>query len=190
MDDRGDPGPRSSAKSGDALDPITGAGPTTAPVVVIGSSAAERESVARAVHRYQRGQDGLFLRLQGAQDDSLLRHALQGWLTWVKGDEPPRLLARLDGGSLFLDQIEGLAAETQKLLLEFLKLEPATPETSQSLTEPGRSWRGQMIAGCETPLRQAVQDKGLLPELADCLDKVRIVLDPDDTESKGRPSTT
>ena len=46
-------------KNPGAFDPIAGGqGPTLAVALVIGRSASERESVARAMHREQRGADG------------------------------------------------------------------------------------------------------------------------------------
>jgi len=158
-----------------ALDPITGLGRGAA-ALVIGKSAGERESVARAVHRSYRGADGPFLRVQCAQEESLLKQALEGWLAGSAGESSPRLLTRLESGSLFLDGIEALGPETQQLLSAFFARIDEEAE--------GTPWKGQLIAGTEGLLRQAVMAGRFDVELANRLERVRIVLDPDQAGSE------
>ena len=169
-----DPEPRTGGDRGN-LDPISGLGEQS-PTLVIGKSPLERESVARAVHRQQKGQDGLFLRLRCPQDTELLEHALDKWLRRPEGEEPPHLLTRLDGGSLFLDEIEALSPRGQALLLEFLQRVGAKQDTAAG----ARPWRGQFIVGSMGPLRRAAQETGFLAELASYLERIRIVLDPEE----------
>lgn len=160
-----------------ALDPVTGMGRGTASLV-IGKSAGERESVARAVHRAHRGADGPFLRVQGAQEESLIRQALESWLAGPPQGGSPRLLNRLEHGSLFLDDIEALGLETQGLLYEFLRRTDAAadPAGAGSTSEP---WKGQLIAGSDGSLRDAVKEGRFDSNLALRLERVRIVLDPE-----------
>jgi DNA-binding NtrC family response regulator len=136
--------------------------------LVIGKSAGERESVARALHRANREVDGPFLKVQAPQEEALLKQALEGWLQGASTGESPRLLDRLEHGSLFLDQNEALALETQRLLLDFLEAVDAR-----------KPWKGQMITGSESSLRGAVKEGRFDSNLALRLERVRIVLDPE-----------
>jgi DNA-binding NtrC family response regulator len=170
-------------KSG-AFDPMTGAGPALAVALVIGKDASERESVARAMHREQRGPDGPFLRIDCGSDEGLLRQALQSWLAGSENSSP-QFLSRLEGGSLFLDGVEALGVETQSLLLDFMhRVSGVVGEIEGASDGPSQLWRGQLIAGSQIELRQAVRDRGYLSGLAERLEKVRIVLDPDDVDSR------
>jgi len=135
---------------------------------VIGKSAGERESVARALHRANREVDGPFLKVQAPQEEALLKQALEGWLQGASTGESPRLLDRLEHGSLFLDEVEALSSESQRLLLEFLEAENAK-----------QPWKGQLITGSEVSLRGAVKEGRFDANLALRLERVRIVLDPE-----------
>lgn len=168
-----------------AFDPMTGVGPAPAVALVIGKSAGERESVARAMHRDQRGPDGPFHRIQCGTDEGLLRQALQSWLAGSSRNYSPQFLTRLESGSLFLDGVEALEVETQSLLLDFMNHSSRVVDDVEGASDgPSQPWRGQLIAGSGIPLRRAVRDHGFLPELAARLEKVRIVLDPDDVDSR------
>jgi len=166
-------GERREPKAGDTaeqttgLDPITGLGRGVA-ALVIGKSAGERESVARALHRAHHGADGAFLRIQGAQEEQLFRQAIESWLAPPTGGSP-RLLDRLQQGSLFLDQVEALGSDSQKLLLVFL-------DRNEDGSE---AWKGQLITGSERSLHGAVKEGRFDENLALRLERVRIVLDPE-----------
>ena len=167
-----------------AFDPIAGTGPALAVALVIGKSPGERESVARAMHREQRGPDGPFHRIDCRSDEGLLRQALQSWLAGSRGYSP-QFLTRLEGGSLFLDGVEALGVETQSLLLDFLnRVSGAVGVIEGAPGGPSQPWKGQLIAGSEYELRRAVRDQGYLSGLAERLEKVRIVLDPDDVDDR------
>ena len=114
------------------------------------------------------GADGPFLRIQSPQEESLLKQALESWLAGPPSGASPRLLDRLENGSLFLDQIEALGSETQRLLLEFLEAEDAQ-----------QPWKGQLITGSERSLLGAVKEGRFDSNLALRLERVRIVLDPE-----------
>jgi DNA-binding NtrC family response regulator len=152
--------------------------------LVIGKNASERESVARAMHREQRGPDGPFLRIDCGSDGRLLRQALQSWLAGSR-NYSPQFLTRLEGGSLFLDGVEALEAETQSLLLDFMnRISGVVGDVEGAPVGPSQPWNGQLIAGSETELRRAVRERGFLSGLAERLEKVRIVLDPEDVDSR------
>ena len=166
----------------DPIAPIAGQGAALAVALVIGKEAGERESVARAMHREQRGPDGPFLRIDCESDERLLRQALQSWLAGSR-NYSPQFLARLEGGSLFLDGVEALGVETQSLLLDFMnRASGVVGDFEGAPVGPSQLWKGQLIAGSETGLRRVVRDRGFLSGLADRLEKVRIVLDPDDVD--------
>ena len=168
-----------------AFDPMTGKGSAPAVTLVIGKSAGERESVARAMHRDQRGPDGPFLRIQCGTDEGLLKKALQSWLAGSSGNYSPQFLTRLESGSLFLDGVEALGVETQSLLLDFMNRSSGVAGDVEGASGgPSQPWNGQLIAGSEFELRRAVRDQGFLSGLAERLEKVRIVLDPDDVDSR------
>jgi len=156
-----------AAEQTTGLDPITNLGRIVS-ALVIGKSAGERESVARALHRANREADGPFLKVTAAQEEALFKQSLEGWLQGTSTGESPRLLDRLEHGSLFLDEVEALSSESQRLLLEFLEAE----NTKQP-------WKGQLITGSEVSLRGAVKEGRFDANLALRLERVRIVLDPE-----------
>ena len=170
MGERREPGGAAEQTTG--LDPITNLGRSVS-ALVIGRNAGERESVARALHRSNREADGPFLKVQAAEEEALLKQALEGWLQGASTGESPRLLDRLEHGSLFLDQVEALGSESQRLLLEFLEAEDAGDSPAR------QPWKGQLITGSESSLRGAVKEGRFDSNLALRLERVRIVLDPE-----------
>lgn len=171
------------AETPGGLDPLTGLS-RDAVTLVIGRSAGERESVARAVHRAQCGADAPFLRVGCAQEESLLRQELGAWLAGASGELSPRLLTRLERGSLFLDRIDALGTPTQQALLEFLERIHGTAAQIAEDSSSERPWKGQLIVGSEQPLPAYVKAGGFDLALARRLDRIRIVLDPDDAETE------
>jgi two-component system response regulator HydG len=181
MTDRGSKPQETQNRSG-ALDPVTGLGVGSNHTLVLGKSPGERESVARAVHRFHCGPDGPFLRLQCGREESLLRQGLQSWLAESPpGEQSPRLLERLEGGSLFLDEVEALGPESQELLAKFIDRSSGSAGAVEgSPRPPGQPWKGQLIVGSSRSLRALTGEGGFASALADRLEKVRIVLDPDE----------
>ncbi len=179
MGERRAPRAAGAIESTSGLDPITGLGRGAA-ALVIGKSAGERESVARALHRAHRGADGPFLRIQAAQDETLLAQALESWLAGSVAGDSPRLLQRLEHGTLFLDDLEALGTGTQKLLIEFLaRLDEATEEDGAGPGPTSQPWKGQLVTGSERSLRGAVKEGRFDENLALRLERIRIVLDPE-----------
>ena len=168
MGERREPKAGVAAEQTTGLDPITGIGRGAA--LVIGRSAGERESVARAMHRANQEPDGPFLKIQGDHEQALLKQALESWLAGPSTGGSPRLLNRLEHGSLFLDEVEALGSEAQRLLLEFLE------RNEEGATE---TWKGQLIAGSEGSLQRGVKEGRFDANLALRLERVRIVLDPE-----------
>ena len=171
--------PQDGVATGAGLDPITGLGRGAA-ALVIGKSGGERESVARALHRGSRGADGPFLKVQGTQEEPLLKQALESWRSGPSAGGSPRLLNRLEHGSLFLDEVGALSSETQRLLLEFLDRNDEGTEAEDAGASPmTQPWKGQLITGSESSLRGAVKEGRFDSNLALRLERVRIVLDPE-----------
>jgi DNA-binding NtrC family response regulator len=177
----GPPGSVDPTETSGALDPLTGLS-RDAVTLVIGQSAGERESVARAVHRAQCGAERPFLRIGCAQDESLLRQELKSWMAGPSGESSPRLLTRLERGSLFLDRIEALGAPTQLLLREFLERIQGTGAERPGESTSDLPWKGQLVVGSERSLSTYAKAGGLDPALAHRLDRIRIVLNPDEAE--------
>ena len=177
MGERREPRMAGATETTAGLDPVTGMGRGAA-ALVIGRSAGERESVARALHRAHQGADGPFLKVSAVQEESLLRQALKSWLAGQPGGDSPRLLDRLEHGTLFLDEVEALGPETQRLLSEFLaRVDEAADGSAAS--PASRPWKGQLVTASEQPLRGAGNGSRFDENLALRLERVRIVLDPE-----------
>lgn len=185
MRERRDSAIRGANDGNGAIDPIAGRVASATVALVIGKSESERESVARAMHREQRGPDGPFLRIDCSIESGLLERAIQGWLAGKSGESSPQLLTRLEGGSLFLDGIEALGVESQSLLLDFLiRTSGVEDDVEGASNGPSQPWKGQLIAGSESSLRRLVRERGWSSGLAERLEQVRIVLDPDDVDPR------
>ena len=180
MGDRRTPKATGAEEATSGLDPLTGLGRSSA-ALVIGRSAGERESVARALHRAHRGADGPFLRVQAAQEEKLLQQAFESWLGGSVQGDSPRLLNRLENGTLFVDELEALGPGTQKLLAEFLACLDDAEANDGAEFGPMMSppWKGQLVTGSERSLRGAVKEGRFDENLALRLERVRIVLDPE-----------
>ena len=135
-------------------------------VLILGGPRGWRMRVATRCHREGVLRKGPFVSL-GPSDDATLRHALESRLMGSPPHGHGDPLARAEGGTLFLDGIDGLGMATQRLVLRFLdRLLPGVHE------RPG-AWAGCVIAGCAPPGRGPAADRLLMP-LFDALDKIRI----------------
>ena len=146
-------------------------------MLVLGGTRPQRTDVALAFHRESPLRSGPFVVLYGERDDERLRRALATRVgaSWGHVNSDPLLEA--EGGTLFFDAFERFALPTQRLLLDFVR-------TAGLGTAPGDSgaWAGRFAAGSDfdlsSPLPRAANDPSPLMELFDCLDKIRIDLDP------------
>jgi DNA-binding NtrC family response regulator len=99
-------------------------GPSPLPVLVYGESGVGKELIARAIHDVS-GRDGPFVPvnvagLDGALfSDVLFGHA-KGAYTGAEGARPG-LVKRAEGGTIFMDEIGDITAESQVKLLRFLQ---------------------------------------------------------------------
>jgi len=98
---------------------------TDSTVLVTGESGTGKELVARALHYASLRADGPMMRVNsGALTPSLLESELFGHLKGSftgAGEDRPGLFTLADHGTLFLDEVGDLAAETQVKLLRVLE---------------------------------------------------------------------
>jgi DNA-binding NtrC family response regulator len=140
-------------------------------LLVMGGSADEREYIARAFHRESPLRSGPFIRLDCGADEDRLCRALLGWMSGAN-DFSDSSLITVERGTLFLDNVEALSDQAQRLLLTFVShhvgVHPWSGETG---------WSGRLAAGSSAHLGDLVLEDRFLEALYDCLDKARIELD-------------
>lgn len=146
-------------------------------VLVVGGSIERRVAVAHAFHEGSPLHAGPFLHVDCALQHELVRSALEFWIAGGHGDPGGNPLRASERGTLFLDQVDRLPLETQRLLLAFAE------QTTRDLQG---GWAGRLIAGSERDLSEAVHSGQFVAALYDCLDKVRIELGK--PKPKGEPS--
>lgn len=145
-------------------------------LLVLGGTRPHRTEVALEFHRQSPLRLGPFVVLYGERDDERLSRALASRLRarWEHTASDPLLAA--EGGTLFFDSFERFSTPTQRLLLDFVRT--ATPSPSA----PDGNWAGRLAAGSDfdlsLPLPRSEGDPSPLVELFDCLDKIRIDLEP------------
>ncbi len=146
-------------------------------VLLTGGSAQGRAALARTLHDSSPVASGPFVRLDCREDELLLAASLRLRRSSAAGRafDPLRACAR---GTLYLDRVEALSRDTQRLLAATLG-EP---------TEGAPAWVGRLIAGCGVELMGACDEGQFLRELFDVLDKVSWVLDPESPGTLGGSS--
>lgn len=140
-------------------------------VVVIGGTTERRIQVARAFHRESPLRGSEFAVIDARVDDERLMSALLAWTGDVRATEA-NPLGSARHGTLFIDHVERLSPETQRLLLglaERILGEPSAPVDAQG---PGR-----IVAGNPGSLAAAVAEGRFSDSLYDALDKVRVELE-------------
>jgi DNA-binding NtrC family response regulator len=140
------------------------------PVLVLHGTAAERDQVARVFHRDSPVRNGRFVRLDVSREEDRLRSALRERTT--EGDRASETspLHVAERGTLFLDGLSSMAADTQLLLLELLAA--AGPN----------AWTGRVIAGDAGALTDAVTSGRFSSALYRLLDQVRVELEDRSSE--------
>ena len=138
-------------------------------LLVTGGSRAQREHVAREFHSASRLRRGPFVASNAAEAgwaEALLRS-----ISGEPAGETADPLHQAEGGTLFIDEVEGLSPDLQRLLLEFL-----WRGRSES-ADDGR-WAGRIAAGCSTDPTSLIASGRFLAPLHDTLDKLRVDLTP------------
>jgi DNA-binding NtrC family response regulator len=146
-------------------------------VLVLYGTRAGRDRVARSFHSSSANPAGTYYRFDCAEEEDRLRSTMRAWIA-ADGcaDEPAALLG--DGrGTLFLDAVDVLSGECQRLLLIF----------SKRLTEAAVSGQappiGRLITGSPTNLESEVAAGRFAAQLYDALNKVRVDLRRAPTDS-------
>jgi DNA-binding NtrC family response regulator len=140
-------------------------------VLVMGSSQAEREDVARAFHRESPLRSGPFVRVDCVLDEERFCRGLQMWMSGVFDSSNSSLLVA-SRGTLYLENIETLSSRAQRLLLTFV-----SHYTGPRQWSDGVNWGGRLVVGSEVHLGDQVIEARFLEPLYDCLDKARIELE-------------
>ncbi|MCX5800612.1 MAG: sigma 54-interacting transcriptional regulator [Candidatus Eisenbacteria bacterium] len=144
-------------------------------VLVIGSDGARRKWVARMFHAASFQNKGAFTVLRcknGSQGPK--SEFLNLFFALTRDGECPcsRTSTLLWGRTLFIDEVEQMDSQGQRLCLEFLK------QLQRFKNERPGEVGLRVIAGVSKDLSDSVTQGSFLPGLLDLLDKVRIELDP------------
>jgi DNA-binding NtrC family response regulator len=137
--------------------------------LILGGSSLDRTEWALAFHRESPLRLGTLVRLDCSRDESRLQSALRDWSTGVATADTTLIAAQ--HGTLFLDSIDDLSLESQRLLLPLATVPPA---------ERGRTEMpsiGRLICGSTARLVSECTEGRFLLQLYDALDKIRIDLD-------------
>lgn len=138
-------------------------------VLIVGGTAERREQIARAFHRESPLREGPFVPVDCALEEDLLRAALEGWVGAGVASNPYSAAER---GTLYLDPVAQLSAETQVLLLELARRLHGQPAPAAEAKGAAR-----LVTGNPTELADAVSRGTFMAALRDALDKVRVQLD-------------
>ena len=141
-------------------------------VLVIGGTAARREQVARSFHRESPLRGGAFAGVDCTLDEENLRIALLEWVGPAAEEPAVNPLSTAEHGTLFLDSVDRLPLETQRLLLALARRLLGEPSPNADAPCPGR-----LVVGNPRPLVAAVSEGRFLAPLYDALDKVRVELE-------------
>ena len=141
-------------------------------VLVIGGTAVRRDQVARSFHRESPLRGGAFVGVDCSIDEENLRVALHAWTQPVTGEPGGNPLGAVEHGTLFLDSVERLSLETQRMLMALARRLLGEPLAKVDVAIPGR-----LVVGNPRPLIQAISEGRFLAPLYDSLDKVRVELE-------------
>ena len=135
-------------------------------LLVIGGQASDRQAVAFSFHRSGGLKQGPFVSLDCRSEASRLRTALQSLLANAAPDPGPDPVRAAWCGTLFLDGVEALPDDTQRLLLCFAQHTLGGSVASED------GWPVRLAAGSAGPHAS----DGLLGELLDEIDKIHVDL--------------
>lgn len=136
-------------------------------LLVFGGQATERRAVALSFHRSSSVTRGPFVSVDCASEEGRLRSSLQALMADAAPDPGPDPIRGAWSGTLFLDNVEALSPDCQRLLLWF-----AQHTLGGSVGADG-GWPVRLAVG--TP--QHPDELNVLPELRDEIDKIRVDLD-------------
>lgn len=140
-------------------------------LVVLGGSEAQRLAAARAFHCASPARGGPFVALDCAREEARLRHALQLWLISDGAPAARNPLRECERGTLYLDAVEHLSDETQRLLLALTRRLEEDRQGAGPASGPLR-----LAVGNVEDLAEAVEQRRFSSALYDGLDKIRVRL--------------
>jgi transcriptional regulator of acetoin/glycerol metabolism len=143
----------------------------------VGGNEALREQVARAFHRESPLGGGAFAIVNCAREEDRLRAALQDW-TEGGGEQGVNPLQVAEQGTLYLDMVEELEIDTQRLLLALARQIQGVPAIGAQAARAGR-----LVVGNPRGLADLAADGRFMPALYDALDQVRVELGPPEEPS-------
>lgn len=132
-------------------------------VLALGGAAADRRAIVLALHRASRLRELPFCAVD-ARTEQLVLHA--SLMRWLRHEEGPAPLA-CERGTLFMDEIQHLAHELQRLLLAYARRLEDLPPDARLGPGPAR-----LAAGCRGDLAVHVLSGSFLAPLHDSLDKM------------------
>jgi DNA-binding NtrC family response regulator len=141
-------------------------------VFVMGGSEEHREQAARKLHQESIVHDGPFVRVDCVAEQEGLHHALGAWLAGTPGDLATDPVARANGGTLYLESIEQLSGESQRLLLGLAL------QRNERGSYPGHPrWAARLIVGNVRDLTSARDEGRFHVALHDLVDQFRVTLE-------------
>ncbi len=143
--------------------------PSLVNLLILGGAPAEREYIARIFHRESRLRRGPFVTVRGGRQADRLTRSLLSDCRSLDARAADDVFLGSEGGTLFVDEVDLLPTETQRLLFEFLRR-----GRSSFASDPG--WAGRVAAGSATRLELLARRGRFHPQLFDVLDKLRIDL--------------
>jgi DNA-binding NtrC family response regulator len=140
-------------------------------VLIVGGRAEDRLKTAYDLHRGGALRSGPFVHLDARHDQDVLRAALQARVVSIEATPCSDPIRDSERGMLFVDSIESLPLDAQRMMLGFLRR-----NTDVSLEESEGSWWGRLAVGNVESLAAAVREGRFLAALHDALDKIRVHL--------------
>lgn len=143
-------------------------------VLIVGGTAARRDQVARAFHRESPLRAGAFVSVDCEREEDRLQAALQEWTGAARAREDPGMnpFRAAEQGTLYLDSVEHLPPEAQRLLLALARRLLGDP-----VGAPEGPCAGRLVVGNPRGLADAVAEGTFLASLYDAIDKVRVELE-------------
>lgn len=140
-------------------------------VLILGGDAGDRRATALTIHAESLLRSGPLVSLDCATEADRLARALDAWMTDSTDSSDLSLMAA-ERGTLFLDRVERLPDTAQARLLAFVA------HRAGAMTTLDRRWGGRLICGSGDDLDALARSGRFLLPLLDCLDKVRVSLEP------------
>jgi DNA-binding NtrC family response regulator len=149
-----------------------------APVLLTGETGTGKELCARVIHLLSRRRNGPFIPVEcGALPDQLFENELfghsRGAFTDAHADQKG-LVALARGGSLFLDEVDGLSNTAQGKLLRLLQEDTFRPLGAEQFAQANI----RVIAATNVDLKKLVLNRQFRTDLFYRLDVLRIHLPP------------